>query len=765
VQSIKEEGFLKLTTIRDLKVQQINEWLDERIGDVHTVAEDYDIKSTENLLNKSDTEKRSMNTEESIRKCLGQFLINYKAYNELFVLDPVSGKILISTNKSHDGTDMSEELFFTEAVRTQKLFINDIYYSKILEIPVMTFSRLIFGADSPEQIVGVLVARINLEESLYALLHERVGMGSTGETLIVNKEVVALNKLRWYDGAPLQLKIDAVPAKNAAHGKSGITETTDYRGTKVLAAYTYIPRTNWGFVAKQDLEEIYSPISGLIKNIIILFVCIIVVVYIVAYILARNLTHPIKEMAKVSKKIQGGDLSARNQVAMVDEIGLLANSFNTMAEGLQNEINDRKSAEDIALRQTEIVNAIDMVLRESLSNKTEEQMCKMFLNTAEILTDSKFGFIGEINASGSFDTIAVSNPGWDACEINESHATSLILNMKIHGIYGSVLKAETSAIINDPGSHPDRIGIPEGHPLLTSFLGVPLKHDDKTFGMIALGNKKAGYNKCDLESIENLSTVFVEALMYKRTQEKLKEANNSLVLKEKFAVIGRVSGSIAHDIRHPLTIIKNSSYFLNMTLKDADEKTKKHLRLINGEVNHANEIITSLTRLSETKAPEKSRLNTYEYVKEFFEEYPLPKHIKHTLKLNSECPDIIVDRLQLRQVFSNLTANAVRAMPEKGLITVKTQSVSSSELSEPQTQDSALEGDFVEISFEDTGSGITKDDMDKIFEPFFTKKSKGMGLGLSIVKEIITSNDGYISVESEEGKGSTFKIKFPAVRD
>lgn len=252
----------------------------------------------------------------------------------------------------------------------------------------------------------------------------------------------------------------------------------------------------------------------------------------------------------------------------------------------------------------------------------------------------------------------------------------------------------------------------------------------------------------------------------------LKHAQEELVRKEKFAIIGRMSGSIAHDIRHPLATIKNSSYFLKTTLKDADEKTKKHLSLIDSEITHADEIIEGFMRLSESKMPDKASVNINECIRGFFAEFPLPELIKLTIELDSECSEIIADRLQLKQAFSNITSNALRAMPDNGTLTVKARRVLSEEAKVPltvrlagklRTQNAELEEDFVEISFADTGSGIKQEIMDKIFEPLFTTSGKGMGLGLSIVKDIITSNGGNISVESEEGKGSTFKIKFPVL--
>jgi hypothetical protein len=90
-------------------------------------------------------------------------------------------------------------------------------------------------------------------------------MGKTGETLIINRDLVVLNELRWHQDAPLNLRIKAKSALEAVSGKTGIVETEDYRGEMVLAAYTYIPRTDWGFVAKQDIKEVYAPIYQLRK--------------------------------------------------------------------------------------------------------------------------------------------------------------------------------------------------------------------------------------------------------------------------------------------------------------------------------------------------------------------------------------------------------------------------------------------------------------------------------------------------------------------
>ena len=193
-------------------------------------------------------------------------------------------------------------------------------------------------------------------------------------------------------------------------------------------------------------------------------------------------------------------------------------------EELEEETSKRKMAEEHARRQGRVLGAVNNLLQETLTCETEKDVARTCLNVAQELTDSKFGFIGEVNPAGRFDTIALSNPGWDACELPGSKAATLITDMEIRGIWGGVIEQGRSLIVNDPASHPARVGIPEGHPALNSFLGVPLKHGGRTIGMIALGNRASGYSSSDQKDIESLSIVFVEALYRKRAEKALRHS-------------------------------------------------------------------------------------------------------------------------------------------------------------------------------------------------------------------------------------------------
>jgi PAS domain S-box-containing protein len=193
------------------------------------------------------------------------------------------------------------------------------------------------------------------------------------------------------------------------------------------------------------------------------------------------------------------------------------------------EVTEYKRSETHALKQNAVLNAINTVFKEALTCETEKDLGKRCLEVAEELTGSKFGFIGEVNPVGRFDTLAISNPGWDACMVPETNAVIMINDMVIRGIWGKVIKDGQSLITNEPASHPDRVGIPEGHPPLTTFLGVPLKDKDATFGMIALGNKDGGYDIADQEAAEALSVAIVVALQRRRTELKLAQQSQEIL--------------------------------------------------------------------------------------------------------------------------------------------------------------------------------------------------------------------------------------------
>jgi PAS domain S-box-containing protein len=236
----------------------------------------------------------------------------------------------------------------------------------------------------------------------------------------------------------------------------------------------------------------------------------------------------------------------------------------------------------------------------------------------------------------------------------------------------------------------------------------------------------------------------LEEMVEKRTRQ-LKEAQEQLIKSERLAAIGEVAAMVGHDLRNPLTGISGATYFLKTKLSaEMDEKIKEMLGLIEKNVEHANKIITDLMEYSKEIKLELTEATSRSIVKETLFVVEIPDDVQMRDLTQNE-PKLKIDLEQMKRVFANLIKNAVDAMPNGGKLTITSKESDGN----------------VEITFTDTGTGMTKEVMEKIWTPFFTTKAKGMGLGLPICRRIIEAHGGSISVESTFGKGTTFTVTIP----
>jgi PAS domain S-box-containing protein len=224
----------------------------------------------------------------------------------------------------------------------------------------------------------------------------------------------------------------------------------------------------------------------------------------------------------------------------------------------------------------------------------------------------------------------------------------------------------------------------------------------------------------------------------------LKETQGKLLSYERLATIGKVSGSIAHEIRNPLAVIDSSIFYLEKILPDADEKVKTHLNRISTATQRCASVIGALLKLTR---PEELRLGSVD-LKNLIDIVLTEYCPAGVTSVNDSISGTVIvkgDQEQLRIAFGNIVRNAVQAMNGNGTLTVSMRTNEES----------------VEVSIKDNGPGIPPENMDKIFEPLFSTKAKGVGLGLSIAKSIVETHDGKITAASESGRGATFTVSFP----
>ncbi len=240
----------------------------------------------------------------------------------------------------------------------------------------------------------------------------------------------------------------------------------------------------------------------------------------------------------------------------------------------------------------------------------------------------------------------------------------------------------------------------------------------------------------------------LEMKVEERTRQLL-GAREQLARKEKLAVLGQLAGTVAHELRNPLGVMSNAVYFLKTGLDGADNTTKEYLEIIGNEVGVSERIISGLLDFSRTKLPRMVETDLQELICLCLKKCSTPENVHLQISLPEKLRPVVVDLLQMEQVFHNLATNAFQAMPDGGTLRISGAVHESS----PQ--------DFVGVSFSDTGEGIQPENMERLFQPLFTTKAKGIGLGLIICKNLTEANGGRIEVESSPGKGTTFTVLLP----
>jgi len=300
-----------------------------------------------------------------------------------------------------------------------------------------------------------------------------------------------------------------------------------------------------------------------------------------------------------------------------------------------------------------------------------------------------------------------------------------------------------------------------------STVYIPLTTKGASIGVMCVSSLNP--NKFSSEVVEFLTVIgnhigvaVDNASMHKNIKtayQDLKEVQEQIVWTEKLASLGKLAATIAHEINNPLAGVLN---YIRLIIKQLSrnrftpeklEDISRYLKIMESETARCGEIVKDLLAFARrTKITMESNriediinktLNLISHELEM-KELQLIKNIAPNL------PKVKCDFKQIQQVLLNLMYNASEAMPNKGTLTITANRADGAKA-------------FLEVAISDTGCGISEKDMENIFEPFFTTKEegKGVGLGLSVVYGIIARHNGTIAVESEPGKGSTFKVRLP----
>jgi signal transduction histidine kinase len=234
-----------------------------------------------------------------------------------------------------------------------------------------------------------------------------------------------------------------------------------------------------------------------------------------------------------------------------------------------------------------------------------------------------------------------------------------------------------------------------------------------------------------------------------RVEAELARMRDRLVRQTRLSTIGQVVASIAHELRNPLAVIQNARFYLSRRAPRDEPKWAEYLGIIEQEVNTADCIIVDLLELTRAKEPSKQEVDIVELTRTAFDRVKGAEGVRIEVRVPREPFLVLVDPDQMRQVLGNLITNSAQAMDGPGRIVIKAQDRT----------------DHTLINFEDDGPGISPELTDRVFEPLFTTRAKGTGLGLPICRQIIERHGGSIDVGESGGSGACFTIRLPGPTD
>ncbi|WP_367398496.1 two-component system sensor histidine kinase NtrB [Paenibacillus silvae] len=243
---------------------------------------------------------------------------------------------------------------------------------------------------------------------------------------------------------------------------------------------------------------------------------------------------------------------------------------------------------------------------------------------------------------------------------------------------------------------------------------------------------------------QNGSKIVSGAMLIIQDITELEMLRSELDNVDRLSLVGQMAASITHEVRNPMAVVRG---FLQLMQEKSPESLDHYYRIVLEELDRANSIINDFLSLAQNRIAEKEESQLHDIIHELSPLLWADANLRGQsieLMLDHNVPKLNLNAKEIKQVVLNLARNGMEAMNEKGVLTLETRT----------------DGDKVELCVHDTGPGIPPVKKEKLFEPFFTTKAKGTGLGLSMCLSIVERHNGTITVESEEGQGTTFKVAF-----
>lgn len=795
---LEQRVVMELETIAQLKVSQIVQWRKQLLSDAGEIM-------TSPFFNQHITEWLDRQEPEKTKTLLERFAgirenLNYQ--NVIWV--DTNGLIRLSLSPTAKRLTDDDFGKLRIALNNQKPCLNDLHLCPEKNLPIIdliapTFSRRV----GTKEAIGALILQIDPQQYLYPLLQSWPMPSRTAETLLVRREdghVLLLNDVRFLPKATLTHKIALTktedPTVQAVNGRQSVFIGTDYRGESVLSILRPIPDSPWFLVTKMDTQEAFAPISHNRGLFLILTLGLIAAVLSGAGLLwqyNRKLHYKTVYQAELERRVLLSHFEhlmkyANDIIFLVDENNRIVDANERALESYQ-----YTREEIIGLDLTELIAPED---REGLETRMQEVAEKQGI-VREAVHRRKNGTHFPVEVSER--AIRVNGHHFiqgivrDISERKQAEEELQKLAMVVH--YSSELVNLATldgqmVFLNEAGGRllgisPDEAKkhhildvVPENYMDIAQNEIIPtLIAGGKWEGELQYRNIRTDaridvhamtftIKDPDTRAPVYLANVSMDITERKRAEAERIRLEEQLLQAQRLESIGRLAGGVAHDFNNMLSIIMGYAEILVRGLPEDDPIKVKTLEIISA-AERSRDLTRQLLAFARKQTLDMKPLDL-NHIVEGFEKMlkrTLQENVETTIRLSPSPCFFEGDVGQIEQIILNLAVNAQDAMPDGGTLIMETSTVYLDD-TYTRTHTEVHPGHYVMLSVSDTGMGMSPETLEKIFEPFYTTKDvgKGTGLGLSTVYGIVKQHGGSISVYSESGKGTSFRIYFPKTR-
>ncbi len=798
---IEAEVRRQLATVADMKVRQVVAWRSERLADARIVASAAILPALRHVL----VGRADARDEAEITAWLRAIQEGAGYANAILI--NAGGEVCLTAGKANRNNQHYSELM-RKLHATGAVDFTDIHNDTGLTAPHMGLNIPLKSPDG--RLEGALLLGIDPARFLYPLMQTWPAPSRTAETLLVRKEqneIVFLNELRHGRNSALQLRFplthERLLAVQAVKGREGLADGVDYRGVPVLGALRKVPDSPWWLVAKVDAEEVYAPIHKHATWLALLGSSLLLTVGACGGFVWRHLRASLDrerfaEARRAEESLRQSEERFRSVVENAPEgIVIHTNSVIRYASPAAIAILGAKGPEDLIGRPlmdrihpayhqavAERIRGTHEASEPSLPMEQEwfrldgtlvdvEVSAVPFLHNQQ---DSALVFFHDITERRRAEEArrhtqallqSVMEGTSDAVYVKDAQGHYLLANSSVARALGRPVQEILGR--DDTELWPAGVGqaiiagdqtVMRDRRVVTVEEQV-LLHDGSTATYLSAKGPMID-DKGDVVGLFGISRDVTERRRVEQERAKLQE---QLQQAQKMESIGRLAGGVAHDFNNLLTVING---YTGMLLGEVRNDDPLHDRLaeIERAGNRAAELTRQLLAFSRKQVIEPRVLDLNEAVEEVTKMLRrlLGEDIEVMTMLAPDLGRVQADSGQIHQLLVNLAVNARDAMPDGGKFTIETQNIEI-DADYMAAHAESRPGWHVLLAVTDDGIGMDPETQRRAFEPFFTTKARGegTGLGLSLVYAIVKQNGGWISLYSELGKGTTFRIYLPVV--